>query len=156
MKVGRKKTPITLRVLEGNPGKRPLPKNEPRPDPAAPSAPTWLHREAKREWRRVCKQLNALGLLTKLDRAAFAAYCQAYAEWYEAEKLLKEAGRVYVVTDDDGNVKKMLPRPEVALARDARKELMSWCSEFGFTPSARAGIVVPGANKKEKDSLLSS
>ncbi len=31
------------------------------------------------------KELEAMGLLTRVDMAAFAGYCQAYARWKEAE-----------------------------------------------------------------------
>ena len=31
-----------------------------------------------------------MGVLTTIDRAALAAYCQSYAKWVEAEQRLKE------------------------------------------------------------------
>jgi phage terminase small subunit len=49
-----------------------------------------LSAEAKIEWRRVARALHRLGLLTSVDRAALAAYCQAYARWRQAEKALGE------------------------------------------------------------------
>ena len=80
---GRKPKPTALKELEGNPGKRSLNPSEPKPPQKAPSCPAWLEKEAKREWRRLSKGMEQLGILTELDRAAFAGYCQAYARWKE-------------------------------------------------------------------------
>jgi phage terminase small subunit len=76
---GRKPKPTSLKVLQGNPGKRPLNENEPKPPPRLPRSPEHLSEEAKKEWRRAGKFLFQLGLVSDIDRAAFAAYCQAWA-----------------------------------------------------------------------------
>ncbi len=81
---GRKPKPTAIKILEGNPGKRQLNEHEPQPMKKAPSCPKWLEPEAKREWRRLAKTLEAMGVLTEADMAAFAGYCQAYARWKEA------------------------------------------------------------------------
>ena len=85
---GRKPKPTALKVLEGNPGKRQLNIVEPKPKKKAPKCPAWLDAEAKKEWRRLAKQLEDLGILTQIDMAAFAGYCEAYSRWKEAEELL--------------------------------------------------------------------
>ena len=77
---GRKPTPTAIKELEGNPGKRPLNSNEPKPDTTAPKCPKWLEPEAKKEWKRLSIEMERIGILTKVDMAAFAAYCQAYAD----------------------------------------------------------------------------
>jgi hypothetical protein len=64
---GRKKTPTNLVLLRGNPGKRALNKEEPKPRPVLPEPPGHLDTGAKREWRRVAPELHQLGLLTVLD-----------------------------------------------------------------------------------------
>ena len=48
---GRKPTPTAIKVLEGNPGKRPLNANEPKPKKKAPRCPSWLEDEAKKNGR---------------------------------------------------------------------------------------------------------
>ena len=60
---GRKPKPTALKVLEGNPGGRPLNLNEPKPVKKAPRCPSWLEDEAKKEWKRMGKVLEQLGLL---------------------------------------------------------------------------------------------
>ena len=69
MKPGPKPKPTALKIAQGNPGHRPLPKNEPRPRVAAPSMPDFLDAGGRAEWRRVVPILLEMGLLTKMDRA---------------------------------------------------------------------------------------
>jgi len=76
---GRKPKPTALKVLEGNPGKRPLNENEPVPPKGSIKCPTWLLPEAKKEWKRLAPPLEAMGVLTIADISAFEGYCQAYS-----------------------------------------------------------------------------
>lgn len=91
---GRKPKPTAVKVLEGNPGKRSLNTNEPKPVKKAPRCPAWLEDEAKKEWKRMAKQMEQLGILTEIDMAAFAGYCQAYARWKEAEEFITQHGTI--------------------------------------------------------------
>ena len=97
---GRKPTPTTLKELKGNPGRRPLNEDEPKPSVHLPSPPAHLSPAARREWRRAGAFLVEMGLMTDLDVAALAAYCVAYARWSEAEKALRTYG--VMVKDADG------------------------------------------------------
>ena len=87
---GRKPKPTALKLIDGNPGKRPIVGHEPRPPASRPTCPAHLSASAKAEWKRLAGALNRIGLLTQVDRAALAAYCQAYGRWVEAEKKLAE------------------------------------------------------------------
>ncbi len=75
---GRKPKPTRLKLIEGNPGKRPINGREPKPPGSLPSCPAHLSATAKTEWKRLARSLNRIGMLTEIDRAAMAAYCQAY------------------------------------------------------------------------------
>ena len=89
---GRRPKPTRLKVLMGNPGKRPLNENEPRPEPEIPECPPELGPVAQKEWHRLVGELASLRILTNLDRAALAAYCGAYALWAEATEALQKYG----------------------------------------------------------------
>jgi len=142
---GPKPKPTALKILEGNPGKRPLNLNEPKPLRIAPKCPDWLLEEAKKEWKRFTPELERLGLLTRIDRVAFIGYCQNYAIYIETEKYLKENGRV--MKTKSGAIK---TRPEVYIANNALKFVRSFASEFGLTPSSRGRIYLPDLNIEDE------
>ena len=142
---GRKPKPTALKVLEGNPGKRPLNKNEPKPEKKAPKCPSWLEPEAKKEWRRMSKILEELGILTEIDASAFSGYCQAYARWKEAEEFLTKHGTIFKTPS--GYIQQV---PQVSIAQTYLKIMKDFCSEFGLTPSARSRIHA-AVDKKDTD-----
>ena len=134
---GRQPKPTGLKILEGNPGKRPLNDKEPQPEKKAPRCPSWLEPEAKKEWKRMAKTLEAIGVLTQIDKAAFAGYCQAYARWKEAEEFLSKHGTIFKAPS--GYIQQV---PQVSIAQTYLKVMKDFCSEFGLTPAARTRIRV--------------
>ena len=131
--------PTALKRLQGNPGKRALNVSEPRPTATMPRCPTHLQGEARAEWRRVARGLHDAGLLTQIDRAALAVYCQAWGRWVKAEAQVARHGEV--VKTAAGNV---MQNPYLSIANRAMKQMREMARELGMTPSARSQIkVVP-------------
>lgn len=145
---GRKPTPTAIKELEGNPGKRPLNAKEPKPVKKAPSCPKWLEPEAKKEWRRLSKLLEQLGVLTELDMASFAAYCQAYARYKEAEEFITQHGSI--VKTPSGYWQQV---PQVAQAQTYSKIMLRLAEQFGLTPSARSRIIAGGGDSAPADEM---
>jgi len=139
-----------LKVLEGNPGKRPLNASEPQFEADSGYCPRWLSEEARREWRRVVPALAACGLLTVVDRAALEAYCVVYARWQKAEKALVDHGGLTFETAT-GYVQQ---RPEVAIANNAVKVMKELMGQFGMTPSSRTRVSVPVKEPDPRDDYL--
>jgi P27 family predicted phage terminase small subunit len=139
---GRPRKPTHLHVVQGTHRPSRSPKNEPKPETVVPSCPSWLDVEAKREWKRIAPELEALGLLTRIDRAALAAYCQSYSRWYAAEKLIRANG--LVMETPQGYEQQ---RPEVGIASSALKQMHKFLVEFGMTPSARSRISAPESQR---------
>ena len=141
---GRKSKPTQLKVLEGNPGKRPLNKHEPKPIPVAPKPPGWLAPAAKKMWKHLAPQLETLGLLTAIDGPAMEAVCQSYATWVECEKFVKNNGFTIEIQkeNDKGEIytSYLQQRPEVSIGNKALHAFKAFCSEFGLTPSSRSKI----------------
>lgn len=149
---GRKPKPTAIKLVEGNPGKRPLNTNEPKPKSKAPSCPKWLEGEAKKEWRRLAKQMEQLGILTEVDRAAFAGYCQAYARWKDAEEFISKHGAI--VKTPSGYWQQV---PQVSIAQQYLKQMSKLSEQFGLTPASRSRIVADstqGDAGDEMESLL--
>jgi P27 family predicted phage terminase small subunit len=140
---GRKPRPTHVKLVTGNPGKRPLNRAEPRPAGGLPQPPAELTDDAKTEWRRVARALHQAGLLATLDRAALAAYCQAYARWRAAEKALADMAARDPLTSglliktSNGNA---IQNPLVGIANKAAAAMVRYAAEFGMTPSARSRI----------------
>lgn len=138
--------PTAIRILRGNPSKRPLPKNEPQPDTGIPTRPDWLSPEAKREWSRLAPKLDKLGLLaSEIDRGAFAAYCQTWATYVQAVKDLQERGTIQ--TAESGYES---PRASVGIMVKMLEKLSALGAKFGLSPSDRARISVPEPPKKDE------
>lgn len=146
---GRKPKPTVLKILAGNPGKRELSEREPAPTGLA-KCPSWLDFEAKKEWARIAPELERLGLLTMVDQAALAAYCQAWAEFKGATDQLRSEGRVYYT--EEGEPK---PHPAVARQKAAWAAIRGFAAEFGLSPSARTRVKSDGGKGDDLDYFLS-
>ena len=132
---GRPPKPTHLKLIEGTMRADRAPKREPQPPQKVPSCPRWLHPIAKQEWRRVVKVLEPLKLITPADRAALAAYCEAYAVWWEATKAIRQYGITQVT--ETGYVAQ---RPEVSIRANAWKTMRTYAGLFGLSPSDRAKL----------------
>ena len=150
---GRKPTPTAIKELEGNPGKRPLNDAEPKPQKKAPACPKWLDAEAKKEWRRLAKTMEAMGVLTEVDMAAFAGYCQAYARWKQAEERITDRG--LVMRTPSGYAQQV---PYISIAQQYLRLMNQFAEQFGLTPAARSRIIAGSENggrgSDEMDDLL--
>lgn len=145
---GRKPKPSVVKALEGNPGRRSLNTGEPKPERKAPRCPSWLEEEAKKEWKRMARQLEHLGILTEIDMAAFAGYCQAYARWKEAEEYISENGAV--IQTPSGYYQQI---PQVSIAQTYLKIMNRFCEQFGLTPSSRCRIVTDKGEDEGSDTM---
>lgn len=132
---GRKPKPTHLRLVTGNPGKRPLNDREARVTPERPSAPDLLKGEARKEWFRITRLLSDAGLLTKLDRAVVAGYCVAWARWLECEKMVEERGMI--LRSPNG-----IPiySPYLSASNRAMEQLRQYAEQMGLSGSARSRI----------------
>jgi len=148
---GRKPKPTHLKLVTGNPGKRALNGSEPQPTLLLPSPPAELNDDAKVEWDRVSEELYRLGLLTAIDRAALAAYCQAYGRWMTAERAIAEMAKRdpltcgLLIKTTNGNA---IQNPLVGVANKAMADTMRYAVEFGMSPSSRSRI---SAKPNERD-----
>lgn len=117
--------PTALKVLAGNPGKRPLPDSEPQFAAGDLEPPEWLMGEALALWPKYARGLDANGMLTDANRELLAAYCDLLGSYIESRK----AGEA----------------PDLKITQQIR--LLG--REFGFTPSSQAGVSAPGKGKKD-------
>ena len=102
---------------------------------AAAGRPAHLLPTAK--WQRLARSLNAIGILTQINRAAIAAYCQAYGRWVEAEKALKTSPPL--LRTPAGYVQQS---PWLMISNKQMELMARYMAELGLTPSARSPLAV--------------
>lgn len=146
---GPKATPAALKVLSGARIRKAADLGEGvNPPVKAPPRPRELIGRAAREWRRIVPLLLELGLLTELDRAALAMYCQAWADYLtllDQVRLDKEAA-VAKGEPEAHALWRTLPSGiaresiHLRLLRDAEARVDRALSHFGLSPAQRARV----------------
>lgn len=116
---GRKPKPTHLKLIEGNPGERPLNENEPKPEGDV-LKPRFLKGRAAAIWDEYAPELIRLNVLTSVDAHMFATWCALAAELERS------------------------PRNMTA-ARIAQMRALA--SSFGMDASSRSRLEVPAVGK---------
>lgn len=145
--------PAALRALEGNAGKRPLDiGGGVNPRIEIPSPPKHLGQEARKEWKRITPLLEELGLISGLDRAALALYCQAVGRMAELETAFNGkvaamvangmgyADAVYEVSHAVTPSGYAQQSVIVQLIKSAREQVNRYLMHFGLSPAARGRV----------------
>lgn len=116
--------------------------------------PSWLGREAKKEWRRLVGELKEIGLLSNLDVSTLAICCDAYSKYIAATQKINDTTLVGVHTNKAG-AKNLVVNPYVMVAQKYADQYKKFCVELGLTPSARMRMTTGGGNQEpEKDKLI--
>ncbi|GGP55973.1 phage terminase small subunit P27 family [Streptomyces abikoensis] len=141
--------PATLRLLTGRSPGRDSGGRKVASGPSfrrvPPTAPEWLSEEAAAEWARVMPELSRLDLVKESDRAALAAYCEAWATFVEATRTVQREG--LTIEARQGT----LAHPAVAIARNAGREMRSWAAHFGLTPSTEQALARGGGDDGDEE-----
>lgn len=141
--------PSTLTALLGNPGKRPLNTQEPKPGAKRPRCPDHLDEGARREWRRLVPILERMRVLTEADQIALANLCMLYSTMIKAQRSLEKSGLLFKTRSAY-----VQQSPLVGIIVGYVQQINRLCAEFGLTPAARTRIRVEGKEKKRAGSTL--
>lgn len=137
--------PAALKILKGNPGKRPI-KEEPNPTKGAPKPPADLKGEAFAEWSRIVPELNKIGILAVVDRAYLVGYCESWASFCEAREELNLNG--VLITGRDGG---LVRNPAAIVMKDSLDMMLKYGAKFGLSPGDRARLGrVPEKGEEEE------
>jgi P27 family predicted phage terminase small subunit len=142
---GRRPKPTTLKLLQGNPGRRPINADEPSFPALESECPAHLGTMAAAEWTRMKELFKEQNIFTEADRAALAAYCLAWGRWVEAENQVRQSGML--VKSPSGYP---MQNPWLSIANKAMEQMNRLTPEFGFTPSSRSKIKTLPEKKKPK------
>jgi P27 family predicted phage terminase small subunit len=173
--MGRTALPANVHSIRGNPSKLSAAdldgQAQIRIKFEVPKIPQHLGAAARAEWARITPHLLAAGLVTSLDRAALAAYCQAWGEWALLEARVKQlmaepsaagAGKTRgadALIDVTPSGYKQVSA--LAQARDrALDRMLRFAKEFGLTPASRIQsttgqqLALPGVPDDPMESFL--
>lgn len=144
---GPPKTPTVLRLVRGNPSKRPINNTEPKPQKRVPPTPKYFTKQGKYWFKRLGEELDAVGVMTTLDGKALELLVEAYTEYRHHCEVLDKAGYTYTTETDGGTLIKA--HPSAAMKADAWKRIRAMLSEFGMTPAARAKVNTEGPEEED-------
>ncbi|XKF54941.1 phage terminase small subunit P27 family [Klebsiella pneumoniae] len=151
---GPPKTPTHLALVKGNPSKRPINKNEPKPPSGVPPIPKHFDKQGKYWFKRIGDELDAVGVLTTLDAKALELLIEAYVEYRHHCDTLDREGYTYAVYSEDDSdeggereIRMIKPHPAAVMKADAWKRIRAMLSEFGMTPASRSKV---GAKARQK------
>ncbi|MDF7657626.1 phage terminase small subunit P27 family [Erwiniaceae bacterium L1_54_6] len=143
---GPSKTPSHLQLVRGNPSKRPLNKNEPKPPSGVPLTPKHFDKQGKYWFKRMAEELDACGVITQLDGKALELLVEAYTEYRHHCDTLEIEGYTYRVKTQNEDVL-VKAHPAAAMKADAWKRIRAMLGEFGMTPATRSKINTGGADE---------
>ena len=146
--------PTALRVIKGNPGKRPLNRREPSPDCESPECPEHVRSDpvALAEWERLVPILLGMRVLTSGDGLILANLCLVHSNLIanlRRVRELNEGGKSgiggIVIATSTGY---LAPNQFYLNVKSAMDQELKLCRELGLTPSARTRINTVTEQKK--------
>jgi len=141
---GPPKKPTALKLVQGNPSKRPLNTREPQPEKATLKKPRGLSKEAARHWKSLAEQLIESGILTEIDKPALMMLCEAWARWINTQEILRT--QPLVIKTSKGYP---IQNPYISIGNKAFEQVHKMFCEFGMTPAARSRIELPEPEKAD-------
>ena len=147
---GPKPQSNVVKLLRGNPGRRAIDLSDGvQPLVAVPDAPRHLSKEARKEWRRVTVELEELGLVSRLDRAALSIYCQTWGRLVLAEQSLEAKRRRAEEAGLDQADEIFMQRTPTGFMRESaliriigklQQDCDRYLASFGMSPSSRSRV----------------
>lgn len=143
---GRKPKPTRLKVVSGNPGKRPINQNEPKPTAYLNEAPEWFN-DLQREYWNSALQSAPRGLLGTMDREVLTVWVCAsvlHRLAVVAQTELDKGKSAPMLTKTPGGMP--VQSPYVGIINKQSSVMLKAASEMGFTPSSRARLSVDASS----------
>ena len=148
--------PTKRKKLEGNPGRRPLPDDEPEPRLLSeiPAPPEWFDDEvAITAYWVVCRELHEAEMLAALDMPIVEMYCTSYAQWRKMLGEIKKHGFTYRAADEKGRTRYAAVTPEATLCRQFAADCNRYAKVLGLGPAYRVGLKIGSDPKEQTDPI---
>ena len=156
-------TPTKIRILNGNPSRRPLPTNEPQFAPGIPDRPP-MSAGARKQWDALVDEMALSGVLRRVDGGALAMLCQDLAMLDTLRKGLAAQAREITNKAKEkkqpisGNALTALSRTTegrrtLSTIRELSAQIIIQRREFGLTPSSSTRVQSSGGAAQFIDPL---
>ena len=142
-KPGPKTKSAAYRRHYGNPGKRPINENEPKPGllDELPLAPPFLGKAGLWFYEYYGEILRETGILTRADVPGLIVISGAWEEYVWAMEMLHEDAECRTSVSDKGYSQ---IAAVITIKNSAIKQMKEWFALYCLTPSSRAGKVAEG------------
>lgn len=111
--------------------------------------PDWLIDDvAKKEWRRIVKELKQINLVGNLDRNNLGGYCNAFANYVKATDILKE--QTYYIDRETRNGVIVVKNPMVDIQKTYADEMRRFASLCGLTIDSRLKAAATKTSKTQE------
>lgn len=112
--------------------------------------PAWLvDNEAKKEWKRLIKELDKIEIIGNLDKNNLIGYCNAFANYKKVTEELKEAPFCVEKMTRNGPV--LVKNPLIDIQKLYAEEMRKFASLCGLTIDSRLKAAVTKTEKKEEE-----
>lgn len=144
---GRKPTSTVLKLARGNPGRRKINADEPRPPHLDTDCPSELvDPDEVLEWTRTVVPAIQRGQITSADRCFAIAHCALWSTW--RSQLADASRHAHVIAAKTGHP---MPNPARGMANRTFLLLAKVDAELGLTPTSRTRV--KGDAQGESDDL---
>lgn len=147
---GRKPKPVQIQIAEGDPRKHGVHKlqerlnAEPKATRGLPDCPRHLKGRARAAWNTWKSEAEAMDIDRRPDAAMLEGACVHYARAVEADIILARDGitveQSTIGADGERIVLRIKKHPAVEVSNQAWRQVRSFCTEFGFSPSSRTRV----------------
>ena len=110
--------------------------------------PRWLINDvAKKEWRRIVRELNKIQIVGNLDYANLGGYCNAYANYIQVTEILKD--QTYSIERETRTGTIIVKNPLVDIQTNYAAEMRRSAALCGLTIDSRLKAAVVKTEKTE-------
>lgn len=103
--------------------------------------PRWLINDvAKKEWRRIVRELNKIQIVGNLDYANLGGYCNAYANYIQVTEILKD--QTYSIERETRTGTIIVKNPLVDIQTNYAAEMRRFAALCGLTIDSRLKAAV--------------
>lgn len=119
-------------------------------DNIIPKPPTVLNKNGKDKYYEIAEMLVEENKWKKGDEIALSALCMNYQRWLKAERDIKKSKELCFTTES--GYRQQIP--EISIAKDSMKTMLTYIKEFGLTPKERVKLKEIISNSEKIDNEM--